>query len=102
MATRNRPSKGGAGTGLSADEYMAMLEHPYKNGVEALRKAILGVDERIREEVKWNAPSYRLEGHFATFRLHPAPMFQLVLHTETKPATSSRQFHLEDPDGLVK
>ena len=67
-----------------------------------LRKAILSIDASIQEKVKWNAPSFRLEDHFATFRLHPGSMFQLVLHTGAKVKASPKQFLLDDPQGLLK
>jgi hypothetical protein len=86
----------------SVDSYLAALQHPHKKGVQALRKAILGIDARIREEVKWNAPSFCLEDHFATFRLHPGSVFQLVLHTGAKARANPKQFHLDDPQGLLK
>jgi hypothetical protein len=86
----------------SVDAYLAALQHPHKKGVQALRKAILGVDARIREEVKWNAPSFRLEDHFATFRLHPGSIFQIVLHTGAKAKVNPKQFHLDDPQSLLK
>lgn len=70
MANRKAATSSPSATDKSVDTYLAHLEHPYKKGVQALRKAILGVDARIREEVKWNAPSFCLEDHFATFRLH--------------------------------
>ena len=86
----------------TVDEYLEALDHPRDRGIRALRKAILGVSPRIREEVKWNAPSFRLVGHFATFRLHPVPMFQLVLHAGAKTRGRPRPFRLDDPDGLAK
>jgi hypothetical protein len=86
----------------SVAAYLAALQHPHKKGVQALRKAILGVDARIREEVKWNAPSFYLEDHFATFRLHPGSIFQLVLHTGARVKENPKQFDLDDPQGLLK
>jgi len=86
----------------SVDAYLAALKHPHKKGVQALREAILGVDARVREEVKWNAPSFRLEDHFATFRLHPGAIFQLVLHTGAKAKGNPKQFRLNDPQSLLK
>ena len=44
---------------------------------------------------------FPLRDHFATFRLHPVPMFQLVLHTGAKSKGSPKQFRLDDPNGLV-
>src|SRR5262245_54774528 len=84
------------------DSFLAALQHPHKKGVQALRKAILGVDARIREEVKWNAPSFYLEDHFATFRLRPGSIFQLILHAGAKATGGPKQFHLNDPDRLLK
>lgn len=86
----------------SVDAYLAALEHPHKEGVQALRRAILGVDARIREEVKWNAPSFCLEDHFATFRLHPGSVFQLILHAGAKAKGRPRPFHLDDPRGFLQ
>jgi hypothetical protein len=86
----------------SVDVYLDALEHPHKKGVQLLRKAILSLDANIHEEVKWNAPSFRLEDHFATFRLHPGTMFQLILHPGAKVKASPKQFLLDDPRGLVK
>lgn len=101
MAIRKKGPAAGSNADSDVDEYMASLEHPYKRGVQALREAILGVDSRIQEEVKWNAPSFRAEDHFATFRLHPAPIFQLILHTGAKSKASPRQFCVSDKSGLV-
>ena len=80
----------------------APLEHPHQDGIDRLRKAILGIDPRIVEEVKWNAPSFKLAEHFATFKLHPPKQIQLVLHTGSKPIVPVRQFKLDAPPGLLK
>ena len=102
MATKKKRPRPVKAEPSSVDEYLAALEHPHKRGVQALRKVILSLDPRIMEEVKWNAPSFRLRDYFATFRLHPVPMFQLVLHTGAKSKGSPKQFRLDDPSGLVK
>ena len=102
MANRKATDSPPKATDKSVDAYLAALEHPHKKGVQALRQAILGVDARIREEVKWNAPSFCLEDHFATFRLHPGSIFQLILHTGAKAKRIPKQFHLDDPRGLLK
>jgi len=96
-ATRSDPK----GTDKTVDTYLAALVHPHKKGVQALRKAILGADARIREEVKWNAPSFYLEHHFVTFRLHPGTIFQIIFHGG-KAKGAPKQFHLDDPSGLLK
>lgn len=86
----------------SVEGLLAALDHPNKSGILLLRKAILASDARIREEVKWNAPSFMLSDHFATFKLHPPGPIQLVLHTGAKPVRPPRQFVLKNTGDLVK
>ena len=102
MANRKTCSPSARTADKSVEAYLATLEHPHKKGVEALRKAILSVDAKIQEEVKWNAPSFFLEDHFATFRLHPGSIFHLILHTGAKAKDNPKQFHLDDPQCLLK
>lgn len=90
-----------AGTGSSVHALLEALEHPHKAGILELRDWILALDPRISEEVKWNAPSFRLEDHFATFRLHPPKGIQLILHTGAKAKSNSRRFVITDPAGLL-
>ena len=86
----------------SVTEYLNALEHTEKSTVLAVRDLILSIDPRITEEVKWNAPSFRIREHFATFRLHPAPICQLVLHTGSKPRKDGALIEIADPAGLLK
>lgn len=102
MSGKKATTPSSRATDKSVDAYLATLAHPHKKGVQALRKAILGVDARIREDVKWNAPSFYLVDHFATFRLHPGDVFQLILHTGTKAKGIPKPFHLDDSRGLLK
>lgn len=87
--------------GNQADLFMENLEHPHKAAINELRQAIRAVDSRISEEIKWNAPSFKLEDHFATFKLHPPKNIQLVLHRGAKPKLVEKPFVLDDPHGLV-
>lgn len=86
----------------AVERFLSDLDHPHKEGIELLRRAILQADARIREEIKWNAPSFRLEDHFATFKLHPPRNIQIVLHTGAKPKSPAARFSLDAPAGLVK
>lgn len=98
MPTRSGNSASG---GKSVEAYLAALDHPQKATVERLRRAILAIDPRITEEVKWNAPSFKLDDHFATFKLHPPTQVQLVLHTGAKAEKPPRQLDL-DASKLIK
>lgn len=87
---------------ISVAAYMQTLEHPFKDTIQRLRRVIKDIDPGITEEIKWNAPSFRLDRHFATFKLHPPRQLQIVLHRDTAAKNDDRQFTLDDPDGLVK
>ena len=84
------------------DAYMSALEHPMAAQVERLRSAILGVDVRVNESIKWNAPSFYIDDHFATFNLHYPDRIQIVLHAGAKVNPDAKQFEVSDPDGLLK
>ncbi|HTD40378.1 MAG TPA: DUF1801 domain-containing protein [Mucilaginibacter sp.] len=49
------------------DAYMAKLDYPLKDVVQALRELILGTDAEIGEEVKWNAPTFFYSGEMRPF-----------------------------------
>jgi hypothetical protein len=83
-------------------DFLANLEHPRKPAIEAVRRIILDIDPRIKESIKWNAPSFYIDDHFATFRLAPRDTFQLILHTGAKPKGSPSKINIDDPDKLLK
>lgn len=84
------------------EAFMEQLDHPFKMEIDRLRVAIKGIDPTITEEIKWNAPSFKIVDHFATFKLYPPKTIQLVLHTGAKPKTPQRPFTLDDPHKLLK
>lgn len=84
------------------NEFMAKLEHPLKAEIEALRAIILGADPRISESIKWNAPSFSVQEHFATFKLRPVTTVQVVFHTGAKARADSKDVEIDDPAGLLK
>ncbi len=49
------------------DAFMQKLKHPLADLAAALRKAILGADKRIGEEIKWNAPAFFYIGPMEKF-----------------------------------
>jgi hypothetical protein len=49
--------------------------------VEAVREIILSTHSGINEQIKWNAPSFGIDGDDRiTFRLQPGDRVQLVFH----------------------
>jgi len=84
------------------DAYMNALEHPMAEQVERLRSAILNIDSRINEHIKWNAPSFYIDDHFATFNLHYPDRVQIVLHVGAKVNPDAKQLAISDHEGLLQ
>lgn len=83
---------------------LAALAHPHEPAIHIVRAAILAADPRIAEAIKWNAPSYHLDGkHFATFHLRSKDGVQLVLHLGAKVQSAATvRSAVSDPDGLLE
>ncbi|MEZ4614742.1 MAG: DUF1801 domain-containing protein [Caldilineaceae bacterium] len=91
-----------AATKQSVDDFLAVLDHPHKAEILALRQIILAADPSIREEIKWNAPSFRTTEAFATFQLRAKSGVQLILHLGAKVReTASTGIAVPDPAGLL-
>ncbi len=101
MADKQSISSTARSGSTKVDAFLAKLDHPHKAAIEALRAVILNVDPRIREEVKWNAPSFFITEHFATFKLHPSNTIQVVFHTGAKVKPNAGAVAVEDPEGIL-
>lgn len=64
----------------TVDDRLEALKHPMESEIQAVRGIIKGVDERITEEWKWNAPSFSYKGYLVTFHLHAKDRVHLVFH----------------------
>jgi hypothetical protein len=99
---RTGSSRAGASGGLKdVEAFMEGLTHARREEIEALREVIRGIDPRIHERIKWNAPSYAIDDHFLTFKLRPLDTVQVVLHTGAKVVAARTAMRISDPDGLV-
>jgi hypothetical protein len=85
------------------DQFLAALDHPAKPVIETLRGAIRQLDPRISESIKWNAPSFALREHFATFRIAPKGEVQLIFHLGAKPQPDATlRATIADPDRVLQ
>jgi hypothetical protein len=65
--------------------FLENLEHPLKPEIEEVRKIILNTNSRLTEHIKWNAPSFCLQGDDRiTFNLHGKDFFRLIFHCGVK------------------
>jgi hypothetical protein len=94
---------GGSQTDPAVLAFLRELEHPLADEINAVREIILGASPDIREEIKWNAPSFRTSEFFATFNLRSKEGVRLVFHTGAKVKASAKDgLQLADPAGLVE
>ncbi len=87
----------------TVEDFLATLDHPLKQEIITLCQIILGADERVAEEIKWNAPSFRTTEHFATFHLRAKEGVQIVLHLGAKVrSTATTGIEIADPESLLQ
>jgi hypothetical protein len=77
------------------------LVHPLKQAVEGLRQIILGAHDGIGEGIKWNAPSFHYEEHFATFNLHGRDFVRIIFHRGAKVKDPSTE-GVQNLDGVLE
>ena len=77
------------------------IPHPLKTEIDAVRRLVLSADPRLREHIKWNAPSYAITDDLVTFKLRPQETLQLVMHTGAKKRATPLTISITDPAGLL-
>lgn len=87
---------------LEVEQFLSASDHPMLAEIRRLRAIILAADERITEQIKWNAPSFGFAGQDrVTMRLHPKGYLQLILHRGAK-VKASDDFTFTDESGLLE
>lgn len=98
---KTKPAKSATkSNGVAA--YMAKLKHPLKPVLEEMRKLILGVDPKITEDIKWNAPSFWYKEYFATAGMQSDDFVRVVFHTGAKVKDNSKAMKILDPGELLE
>ncbi|MCR2809207.1 MULTISPECIES: DUF1801 domain-containing protein [unclassified Microbacterium] len=90
---------------MSTDEvdgYLRTVAEPARSVLAELCALIVGCDERIRGEIKWNAPSFAIRDHFATTGVSPDGGVRLVLHTGARRRGDPRRVVIDDPGNLLE
>lgn len=96
-----RPESGGSG---AIDSMIGAMDPAFRDVVEAIRRTTLGADREITEGVKWNGPSFYLEGWFATVNVRGRGVM-VVLHQGAKKRPGSGaglRESLGDASGMLR
>jgi Domain of unknown function (DU1801) len=89
--------------GTDVQAFLERLEHRRKDEVEAVRETILAAWPGVTERIKWNAPSFAVDGDDRiTFRLQPGDRVQLVFHRGTRKRSDVGGFFFENDTGLLE
>lgn len=89
-------------TKTEVEQYLDGSEHPLTAALSELCDVIRGVDPRIDESIKWNAPSFFIADHFATTGFAPGGALRLVLHTGAKKRAQPLKIVIDGGDGLLE
>lgn len=87
----------------SVAAFLAAQDPAARPLIDALREAILAADPRIREEIKWNVPSFRTSEFFATLHTRVKVGLGVILHFGARrSAISKTGVTIPDPHGLLQ
>ena len=59
-------------------------ENPHKELVQAIRKFILSIDNKITECIKWQAPTFTFNGNICSFNPRSKKHVSLMFHSGAK------------------
>ena len=62
------------------ESWLKKFRHPLSKEINDLRKIIKDTDSRIKERIKWNAPSYYAGEDFLTFNHRATDNVHLIFH----------------------
>jgi uncharacterized protein YdhG (YjbR/CyaY superfamily) len=84
--------------------YLENLDHPLKSEILKIREMVFKANPNLTEQIKWNAPSFCLNGEDKiTFNLPPKKdSIQLVFHRGVKKKELPKEKLINDDSGLLK
>ena len=71
-------------TSPDVDAWFEQYDNPMKPVVQAVREAVLAVDDRVTECIKWKAPTFVFAGNIASFNPRSKKHASLMFHTGAK------------------
>ena len=90
--------------GQTVEQWLSLLDHPEVDLINQVRTLIKHAESALVEGVKWNAPSYALDGNdIITFNFRSYGPVSLIFHTGPKGKdTKTGQRLFEDASGLIE
>lgn len=85
----------------TVSDFLKRVPPPERDALAELCRIIVESDRRVRSEIKWSAPSFAIDDHFATTGLLKAGGIRLVLHTGARRRDAPKHIVIEDPEKLL-
>lgn len=88
----------------TVDTFISNLPSPAREDVQQLRSIIKRVDSNLSEQIKWNAPSFCMDGDDRiTFNMMPKGGYRIIFHLGAKLKIEKPKANIiEDPFGLLQ
>ena len=74
----------GTGRDPEVDAWFDALDHPLKDVMLEVRRAVLASDRRVGECIKWKSPTFTFEGNIASIDPKAKALVQLMFHQGAK------------------
>ena len=65
----------------TVDAWFNATDHPRKDLMQAVRRAVLAADARVTETIKWKAPTFMFNGNIASINPQAKSHVSLMFHT---------------------
>lgn len=84
------------------NHFLNEIVHPLKKEIEEIRKIILKSNSKLTEHIKWNAPSFCIDGEdYITMNLPPKNV-RIIFHRGAKVKTQPKNKLIDDATDLLK
>lgn len=83
-------------------KFLDELNHPFRDEIEQLRLIILGANQHLTENIKWNGPNYSIHsGDRITMRIQPPKQVQLIFHRGVKVKEQPKDRLINEDFGIL-
>ena len=65
----------------AVDQWFDASDHPQKDLMQTIRKAVLEADPRVTETIKWKSPTFMFNGNIASINPQAKSHVSLMFHT---------------------
>lgn len=96
-------TRAGKNMNLEVSKFLDELNHPFRKEIELLRQTILGAEDGLVENIKWNGPNYSFANEDRiTMKIQPPKVVQLIFHRGAKVQAQPKNKLIDDHSGVLE